>query len=208
MLLPYRLLALELRRNDTWSVFLRYQRCLEKQHASDLRVQYIKNCMEADIIPRFLRFRIPNNGCFDNQSVHEFQKKLLKKELIQARADNQKVVSNLNEKRELLKHCISDQLLVSVAFYSRQQGRECRRQISATHYNKLLNLSEEQEKPLFSVKNTVVTYELDSTPPDMFSEHYRWDQKMQCVTSSNQTISWQSLMVSFTIASQIMLMNK
>ena len=166
MLLPYRLLALGLRRNDTWPVFLRYQRCLEKQQASDLRIQYIKNCMEADIIPRFLRFRIPNNGFFDNQSVHEFQKKLLKKELIQARADNQKVVSNLNEKRELLKHSISDQLLVSVAFYSRQQGRECRRQISATHHKKLMNLSEEQEKPLFSVKNTVVTYELDSTPPD------------------------------------------
>ena len=120
MLLPYRLLALELRRNDSWPTFLRYQKCLEKKHASDLRVQYIKNCMEADVIPRFLHFRIPNNGCFDNQSVHEFQKRLLKKELIQARSDSLNVLSNLKDKRELLKHCVSDQLLVSVAFYSRQ----------------------------------------------------------------------------------------
>ena len=39
-----------------------------------------------------------------------------------------------------------------------------------THNQKLHNLSEEQEKPLFSVSNTVRLFELDKTPPTYVME--------------------------------------
>ena len=37
--------------------------------------------------------------------------------------------------------------------------------MQARHNKKLLELSEQQERPLFNVSNTVLTYELDSEPP-------------------------------------------
>ena len=37
------------------------------------------------MIPHFLKFRIPNNGCFDQQKVFEFQIRLLHQEIIKAK---------------------------------------------------------------------------------------------------------------------------
>ena len=47
---------------------------------------------------------------------------------------------------------------------------EHRHKQQATHNKKLLALSEEQEKPLFNVKNTVICYELDREPPKYVME--------------------------------------
>ena len=73
MLLPYRLLACSLRRNDAWPLFLQYQKAVGKLQSNTLRLKYINECLKADIVPRFLKFRVPNNGCFDDKSVHDFQ---------------------------------------------------------------------------------------------------------------------------------------
>ena len=74
MLLPYRLLALELRRSDCWKQFRHYQKTLQKCENNLLRIDFLKNCKKAELIPKFLKFRIPNNGCFDDKAIHEFQK--------------------------------------------------------------------------------------------------------------------------------------
>ena len=135
-----------------------------------LRLKYINECVKADIVPRFLKFRVPDNGCFDDNTVHEFQIKLLRKELVRARNDRTSAETKLDERRKLLKNAVPDNLLVSVAFHSRIHIRVERRTIQARHNKKLLELSEEQEKPLFNVRNTVLTYELDTEPPKYVME--------------------------------------
>ena len=95
MLLPYRLLALELRRSDCWKQFRHYQKTLQKCENNLLRIDFLKNCKKAELIPKFLKFRIPNNGCFDDKAIHEFQKNLLNKEIIRAKENYKSLLSNL-----------------------------------------------------------------------------------------------------------------
>ena len=87
MLLPYRLLTSELARNDCTNIVMQYRKALEKQEKNCLRVKFLSSCLKADVVPRFLKFRIPNNGTFDNKSVLEFQLNLLRKELYRAKTD-------------------------------------------------------------------------------------------------------------------------
>ena len=122
MILPYRLLATDLRRNDQWQAYLGYMKVLEKCQANALRLKFLDNCSKAGIIPRFLKFRIPNNGCFDTNSVLEFQKKLLRKEIVKARHDSQKVNVLLEDRRKSLRSSTTDNQLVSIAFHSRTQA--------------------------------------------------------------------------------------
>ena len=52
MLLPYRLLALELQRSSCWKQFLHYQKSLCKAETNSLRIKFLENCKRSDIIPR------------------------------------------------------------------------------------------------------------------------------------------------------------
>ena len=69
---------------------------------NSLRIGFLNNCLKTDIIPQFLRLRIPNNGRFDDKSVHEFQKKLLKKEIVKAREDERLAKIKLTNTRRAL----------------------------------------------------------------------------------------------------------
>ena len=103
MFLPYRLMALELRRTSCWKTYLQYQKALGKCNKNSLRLQFLKKCKQSNIIPRFLKFRIPTNGCFDDKAVHEFQVKLLKKEIITSRSDLAANIERLAQKRNAIK---------------------------------------------------------------------------------------------------------
>ena len=87
MFLAARLLALELKRSGCFKQFLQYQKTICKVEIGNLRVKFFENCKKADIIPKFLKFRIPNNGCFEEKTVHEFQVQLLKKEILKAKSE-------------------------------------------------------------------------------------------------------------------------
>ena len=60
---------------------------------------------------------------------------------------------------------ILEKVLPSVAFHSRQSVREVPKLVKNTYQNKLLALSEQQDRPLFNVKNTVTLHDLDEVPP-------------------------------------------
>ena len=85
MFLPFRLLALELKRSSCWKQYLHYEKTILKVESNSLRIKFLENCKRADLIPNFLKFRIPNNGCFDEKSIHDFQRQLLNKELLNAK---------------------------------------------------------------------------------------------------------------------------
>ena len=165
MFLPIKLLNLELRKQNCLKEYLKYHNHLIKAVKCRLRVEFLNNCKRSDIIPRFLKFRIPTNGCFDDSSVHEFQRKLLHKEIIRAKEDKVKLLSQLDERRSVLKQALPYKLLPSVILHTRlSQSKTCE-EVKNTHNQKLHVLSEEQEKPLFSVSNTVRLFELNKVPP-------------------------------------------
>ena len=116
------------------------------------------NCLKANIIPHFLKFRIPTNGCFGENSILYFQLRLLKKELFSAKGDWRFTTDKLEESRNELKCKKQVEIIPSIIFHTRYDIRLFRRGIANRLNGKLLRLSNEQDKPLFNVNNTVICY--------------------------------------------------
>ena len=165
IILPYRLLAISLKRSDIWKQFLDYQRALQKRENCIERTHFLEQCRNADIIPRFLKFRIPNNGCFEPTVVHRFQLNLLKQELIKARKLKIAHANTVHQKRSSLKSVVPYKLIPSVSFFTRQEMKKLRSSVKDVHRKKLKKLSEQQQRPLFDIHDTVKLYNLDVRPP-------------------------------------------
>ena len=101
MFLSFKLLTLELKRNGCWKIFLQYRKFLQKLDNHNLRIGFLNNCLKSKIIPRFLKFRVPKNGCFDDRAVHEFQVKLLRKEIYNAGRVKNSTSEKLIENRKV-----------------------------------------------------------------------------------------------------------
>ena len=140
---------MELSRNGCWKSYLQYRKLLRKCTHHTLRIGFIENCLKSSIIPRFLKFRIPNNGCFDEKSVHDFQLRLLRKELFVANGDRQKMIDKLHHARDELKHKAPSKSIPSIILHSNIDIRNLRKSQKSKLDNKLFRLSDEQERPLF-----------------------------------------------------------
>ena len=165
MFIAFKLFNLELIRHDCWKDFLQYRKALRKAESHSLRINFLENCLKADIIPRFLTFRIPNNGCFNDKAVHEFQVRLLKREIFTGKEEKKLSLEKLTENREKLKVKLPEKCIPSVILHCRYNLRLLRQQKSLKLNDKLLRLSKKQEKPLFNVNNTVLFYNLETVPP-------------------------------------------
>ena len=141
MFLPLRLLALSLLRLECWKYYLDYERSLLKLVNCTCRIQFIEQCIQADIIPRFLKFRIPENGCFEPIVVHNFQRNLLKNELSKAKKTQVTQMNVIETKRSVLRDVVPVKLIPSIA------------------------LSRERQRPLFDVHDTVRICDEDIAPP-------------------------------------------
>ena len=69
MFLPYSLLILDLKRNDWWKLFLEYRKFLRKRINNSLRIEFLDNGLKSNIVPKFLKFRVPENGYFFDKAV-------------------------------------------------------------------------------------------------------------------------------------------
>ena len=75
-LLPPPLLRLVLKRKLTWKLVLDYLKQFNKFNTSFMRIKFLRKCLNNDITPDFLRFRVPDNDVFSDQAVHSFQLRL------------------------------------------------------------------------------------------------------------------------------------
>ena len=144
MFLPRRLQAIELQRRKGWKYFLNYKKLIEKTVNCDQRIIFLQNCKKADIIPKFLKFRIPNNGCFDDNAVHTFQKSLLQKEISKAK-EQLKILNNQSQdKLYILRDHTPAKCIPSVLFHIRHFRNELKTKTIETHCKKLQSLSLDQ----------------------------------------------------------------
>ena len=170
MFLAFRLLLLELRRDGCISSFLQYKKALCKVETNSLRINFLESCLRADIIPNFLRFRVPNNGCFDDKSVHDFKKRLLRKEIFSAKRDLDTSKQKVSEKRQGLQSRVANKLIPSIALFVRNETRILRIKQRETHKKKLESLSIQQDRPLLTVSNTVISFGLTTKLPKIVSD--------------------------------------
>ena len=170
MFLPNKLFNLELRRNGWWKIYVRYRSSLQKLEKNNLRLKFLESCNRSEIIPRFLTFRIPNNGCFDDRAVRDFQMKLLRKEIVNAKNDVKRSIEKVTTDRGEMQLHVSHKCLPSIILYTRIFLRKVRSDQIQKLDDKLHRLSEEQERPLFNVKNTVICFGLTKAPPKYVME--------------------------------------
>ena len=112
-----------------------------------------------------MKFRIPNNGCFEPTVVHNFQRRLLKQELSKATETVLQHDTSLDAKRAALQQSIPETLIPSVVVYTRVVVHSRRKEVTTTQQKKLDNLSHEQERPLFHVQDTVKLFDIGIVPP-------------------------------------------
>ena len=103
-------LAREIKRSGCYKHFFQYEKATIKCELNSLRIHFLKQCKRSELIPRFLKFRIPTNGCFDNKSVREFQLKLLHKELVRAKENFQSTEENVNNRKAKLLSLLPSEL--------------------------------------------------------------------------------------------------
>ena len=96
MFLLYKLLHLGLKRNGWWIDYLRYCKAVRQTSNHSFRIDFLENCLKENLILQFLKFRIPANGCFDDKTVLEFQRK----EVYKAKGDR----NAANEKLEIIRN--------------------------------------------------------------------------------------------------------
>ena len=87
MFLPLRLLAIELQRSSCVKQYNNYLRAINKLQVNSLRIKFLENCKQANIIPHFLKFRVPTNGCLMTTQSNYFngicsRKRLLERKVI------------------------------------------------------------------------------------------------------------------------------
>ncbi len=131
-----RQLATELKRSVCWKHFRHYQKAINKVETNSLRVKFLESCKRSDLTPKFLKFRIPTNGCFDTNSVKEFQRKLLYKELLKAKSEGKQAEERLEETRAAVQSAVPDEWLSAVAYHTRMERISLRKNQLKTHNKK------------------------------------------------------------------------
>ena len=99
----YYLFAISLKQVGYWKQYLHYRRSLLKRGNCKCCIQFVENYRSGDVIRKFLKFRIPNNGSFEPTAVDNFQRKLLREELFKAKKSLAEHESKVCEERNILK---------------------------------------------------------------------------------------------------------
>ena len=84
-----------LKRKLTWKIVLDYLKFFKK---SVHRLNFLRKCLKSDLIPDFLKFRVPENGFFSDHAVHNF-------ELILLRTETSRANENSKSYEEMLMRC-------------------------------------------------------------------------------------------------------
>ena len=165
-LFPKKLLIGILKRIDGYEIFHGYRKTRMKILRMTKRAKFLINCMQYSLIPNFLRFKIPENGVFNDEAVKQFQRRLLKLEISKTHKHLKDLENEIAKHRQLVQDRIPMVLwgpLVSVLHFDHiTEGLK----LDDTHKNKLLQLSEHFDRPIKDYYDNVKILDPDITLPN------------------------------------------
>ena len=126
-------LDLEFKNKLIWRLVRDYASIYVKLINCHQRVEFSRVCLENDIIPNFLRFRVPENGVFSNQAVHSFQTKFLRKEINKARTDEKNVDVKLERARGAVHRGVDEKIWPLLDKYLSLRGQRQTTTVKETH---------------------------------------------------------------------------
>ena len=128
--------------------------------SSKLRLpkKFLGDCLTNDLIPGFLQFRVPENGCFEETIVHIFQRRLLHKELaasLRAIEDGSKRLAM--QLMTIAKLNLPEHIMRNVVFQARSLAQQVNEETLERRHKKLAALATRQDNPLRGIGTTVRT---------------------------------------------------
>ena len=148
LLLPKTWLRYILKKSNCFKLYLDYLKSLNKVTSCNYRIEFLKQCLNNDIIPDFLRFRAPKNEIFSEQAVHSFQLKLLKQEINRAEKGRKVFREKLVTDRSSFREKVRPELMPSVVSCIKREMRGHSAMVQNRLNGKLDKLSERQDRPL------------------------------------------------------------
>ena len=127
------------KRKLTWKIELDYLQFFKKVQVSVHTMKFLRKCLKNELIPDFLNFRVPENGVFSDQAVHNFQLKLLRIETSRANEDRKRYEEMLMKARSLVQKEIDEHRWASIFRFVRRQVEASMKTTSENHRKKLEN---------------------------------------------------------------------
>ena len=88
------------------SLLREFEKLCIKQVKLQARIKFLSLCLNFEVFPKFLSFRIPSNGVFNKSSISAFQLNVLSKEIKKCRAQSKFLSSQFSSlKYELQNKC-------------------------------------------------------------------------------------------------------
>ena len=160
-MLPIKLLKLELYRRGIVKYWYSYIKIKSKLLKIITRIEFLKMCCESKVIPSFLKFRVPNIGCFNKTAVEKFQSHLLRTELRKARVLLDKIKEDTMNCLIQLRNTTPTKLIPTLLWHARRIWFTEKESIHKRHEQKLLNLAIAQDRPI-ARRNMKALYMLDT----------------------------------------------
>ena len=154
-ILPKRVLEAILKKIRLYEIFHNYRKVRLKMLTCMKRTQFLSKCLNNNLIPNFLRFKIPSNGVFNEKAVFKFQRELLKSELSKAHNDLKYLKQECSKTRLKIQNDIPEVLWSSILFTIHQETVFMNFRLEENHRSKINGLAEKQDKPLKNTFNNV-----------------------------------------------------
>ena len=190
VLLPAVWLRKILKRKITWKIVLDYLKFFKKVQVSVHRLKFLRKCLKNDLIPDLLKFRVPENGFFSDQAVHNFQLKLLRTETSRANEDRKMYEEMLRNARSLVQKEIDKQWWAFIFRFVRRQVEASLKTTSENHRKKLEKLSENKINLLGGEMSDQLRYLIILNCLNGYMKCYQWAPSIQLETNLTKHIFW------------------
>ena len=155
----FKALKIILNRRNLFRLFKEYKSARLLLAKTSVRTSFLKRCIDNNIIPTFLRFKVPTNGKFTEEAVNAFQTRLLKNEFTNANMQLKSLKDMLKDKRNELKIAVNStgypNLLAHIARSVRESVEIVLNKINTKHDKKINSWSIEQDRPLGETDGTI-----------------------------------------------------
>ena len=141
---------------QTWLSVRNWEKHLKKWEKVKLDIIFLERCIQYDIIPKFIRFKLCNNLLQRSSFYKEWQSHLLHMELKNKRRMEVKCKENVLNCHDVLKQSISFIDLNHLLYFVHNNAGNYKSQISITHAQKLYRLGAFYKLPQANHNNTII----------------------------------------------------
>ena len=150
--------------NEQRNLFWNYYNAYVKWNSIRYRLSFLQTCSTHGLVPRFLSFKIPNNGAFTHHRVIQFQLRILRDEIVKCIESLRQHASKLAACRAIVSKSFNDEELLLLFSCIRCLASTVGDAVRCSHNKKISSLRIMFDKPAFGASNGVTNISGISLP--------------------------------------------